>query len=279
MAPASVIDAMESKILQINIARQCGFNLLPTTLVSTASPAECAQLTYPVVVRPDRASLDSSFKAVFLADSVALKAFIGSRDTRKQPVVAQSFVSGPTVVIHGFRARVAGVASLIGFIVTLKNDGVTVTLEPWELSPGIADACQRFVQAAGIVGVFHFELLLDPTTMKLWFLEVNVRLGGTTGKVLVAGYDEPAALLYAFGVIDEAPQSPQSYKRVVNRLAALRCLEKAIRGNGSPVDYPFPDARQVEFRALRSILLYRDEVLRPCHTRNTLAFLSQYISW
>ena len=120
------------------------------------------------------------------------------------------------MVIDGFRACGAKVASLIGFIVTLKNDGVTVTLEPWELSPGITDSCQQFVQAAGLVGVFHFELLLEPATTKLWFLEVNARLGGTTGKALAAGYDEPAALLYAFGVINEAPQSPQSYKRVVS---------------------------------------------------------------
>jgi predicted ATP-grasp superfamily ATP-dependent carboligase len=268
---------MESKILQIHIAQQCGFDVLPATLVSTANDAECTQLTYPVVVRPDRASIDSSFKAVFLAGSVDLKTFISSLDTRKPPVVAQSYVSGPTVVIHGFRACEAKVAPLIGFVVALKNDGVTVTLEPWELPPGITDACQRFVQAADLVGVFHFELLLDPATTKLWFLEVNVRLGGTTGKVLVAGYDEPAALLYAFGVIGEAPHSPRSYKRVVSRLAALRCLEKVIRGKGSPVDYPFPDAKQVAFRALRSIVLYRDEVLRPCHLRNTLAFLSQYI--
>ena len=81
MAQANVIDAMESKILQIHIARQCGFDLLPTTLVSTANLAECAKLTYPVVVRPDRASIDSSFKAVFLTDSFALKAFFSSRDS------------------------------------------------------------------------------------------------------------------------------------------------------------------------------------------------------
>lgn len=278
MAPVDVIEAMESKCLQIEIARQCGFDVLPTALVSAANLAEWAHLSYPIVVRPDRASIDSSFKVAFLADAAALNAFVRSRETRAPAIVAQTFVSGPTVVVHGFRGIGMPAATLIGFVVALKNDGVTVTLEPCDLTREITDACQRFVAAAGLVGVFHFELLLDPTTAKLWFLEVNARLGGTTGKVVVAGYDEPAALLYAFGVIPLAPNAPKSYKAVVSRLAAFRCIDKAIRGKGSPVDYPFPDARLVAFRALRSMVLYRDEVLRPFHPRSTLAFLSQYIS-
>lgn len=274
--PAGVIDAMESKVIQIGLATQVGFDVLPTALVSAETHVDVIGVEFPLVLRPDRASLDTSFKAEFIADAMVLRQFFELRSPVAPAVVAQPFVSGPSVVLHGFRGFGDRTATMIGFIARLKNDGVTATLEPWAMSPEIELTCQEFARRAGLVGVFHFDLLLDDQSDKVWFLEVNARLGGTTGKAYAAGYDEPAALLHAFGLVGRAPNSRRRHVPVVNRLAALHCLGRALRGTGSTVDYPFPSRARVLASSIRALMCYRDEVVRPLHPRSTFAFFSQY---
>ena len=55
---------------------------------------------------------------------------------------------------------------------------------------------QRFVESEGLTGPFHFELAgLKSADHRIYFLEINCRLGGTTAKVMQLGYDEPGLLL------------------------------------------------------------------------------------
>ena len=275
-SPADVIVAMESKALQVNLARASGFDVLPTTLLTSAEQASAGGISYPLVLRPDRASLDPSFKAMFIHGADELERFFAGRAPGAPAVVAQRFIDGPNVVVHGSRSTSGELLGLSGYIVRLKNDGVSVTLEPWALPLSLSAACNAFAVRAGLVGVFHFDLLFDVATAGVWFLEVNARLGGTTAKVCASGYDEPKALLWAFGLSAPPTLALSTAVPVVNRLAALRCLIKAVRGSGSPVDHPFPSRRAVALRSLRAMFGFRDEVLRPLHPLGTLAFLSQY---
>jgi len=196
-AAAEVITAMESKTQQVELAKACGFDVLPTRSFRSDDRESFSILPFPLVLRPDRASVDPSFKAEFVEDVGELGRFLGARGSDAPPVVAQPFVSGPNVVVHGARTGVGEMLPLQGYIGRLKNDGVTVMLEPWPLTEQLAQACRDFAQRARLVGVFHFDLLLDPRTDQVWFLEVNARLGGTTAKVYASGYDEPRALLWA----------------------------------------------------------------------------------
>ncbi|MBL8424399.1 MAG: hypothetical protein JNK06_13035 [Candidatus Accumulibacter phosphatis] len=276
-APADVIAAMESKTLQVELAQACGLDVLPTHRVRSDDWESLSILPFPLVLRPDRASVDPSFKAEFVQDSGQLARFLGARGTDAPTVVAQPFVGGPNVVVHGARTRAGEMLALQGYIGRLKNDGVTVMLEPWPLTEQLARACREFAQRACLVGVFHFDLLLDPGTDQVWFLEVNARLGGTTAKVYASGYDEPRALLWAFGLSKAPGVAEHGGVPVVNRLAAARCAIRAIGGKGTPVDFPFPSRSAVFWQALRASLTFRDEVLRPLRPLGTLVFLSQYL--
>ena len=276
-AAAEVITVMESKTQQVELAKACGFDVLPTRSFRSDDRESFSILPFPLVLRPDRASVDPSFKAEFVEDVGELGRFLGARGSDAPPVVAQPFVSGPNVVVHGARTGVGEMLPLQGYIGRLKNDGVTVMLEPWPLTERLAQACRDFAQRARLVGVFHFDLLLDPRTDQVWFLEVNARLGGTTAKVYASGYDEPRALLWAFGLSKAPEAAADGGVPVVNRLAAARCAIRAIGGKGTPVDFPFPSRSAVFWRALRASLTFRDEVLRPLRPFGTIVFLSQYL--
>lgn len=277
--PAELMMRLESKVEQAELGRRAGFDVLPTLLIDADNAERSGPaLKFPQVIRPDRASLDPAFKAEFIEDASALLRFVLARPVSAPRVVAQPFVNGPNVVVHGSRSEHGEVGRMHAFIGRLKHGGVTVSLEPFELPTEVETACCRFVNELELCGVFHFDLMLDPETGRIWFLEVNARFGGTTAKVLAAGYDEPRAMLQAFGLlaVDVNERPLDALRPVVNRMAALKCLLAGIRGKGSRIDYPFPNRTQQVWASLRAICGYRDEVLTLRDLRSALAFLSQY---
>lgn len=277
--PASTMLQLSSKMEQLRLGQEAGFQTLPTALVD----ADCVDalaptLRYPLALRPDDANIDNSFKAEYIADANALRHFIASRPPKSMAVVAQPFVRGPSLVVHGSRDLQGMPGTMHAYIGHLKHQGVTVSIEPFDLPRNVLAACESFAHAVDLHGVFHFDLMLEQTTGAIWFLEVNARLGGTTAKVCASGYDEPLAMLRAFGLV--APKVPASSKNpqrpAVNRIAAIKSTLASLRGNGSLIDYPYPD-RSLQLRSsLRAMLTYRDEVLTPHNPKGTLAFLSQY---
>ena len=76
------------------------------------------------------------------------------------------------------------------FVAPRKFEGVTLTIMPAVFPPNVEQYCRDFVESAGVTGCFHFELLFSPYDNRAWFLEINVRLGGTTDKVTRLGFDE-----------------------------------------------------------------------------------------
>lgn len=270
---AATMNMLESKIEQIDLAQRAGFDVLPTTVLS--APASNLSADFPLVLRPDRASLDASFKAEFISSKDALERFLAGRGTGAPPIVAQRFIRGPSLVVHGSRYADGRHGPLFAFVSKIKNAGVAVALEPRSLDPRVATACKRFADLAELRGAFHFDLMIDEVDQRIWFLEVNARFGGTTGKVFAAGYDEPMVMLRAHGLVECADGAPRLHS-VVNRVALARCLSNVFRGSASPIDYPYPDRRRLSMSALQAMLFCRDEVVSVRRLRTSMAFLSQY---
>ncbi len=270
---AATMNMLESKIQQIDLAQRAGFDVLPTAVVSV--PGSQLSTDFPVVLRPDRASQDASFKAEFVSSKDTLKRFLAGRAKGAPPVVAQRFIRGPSLVVHGSRHADGRHGPLFAFVSKIKNAGVAVALEPTSLDPRVASACMCFADLAELRGAFHFDLMIDETDKRIWFLEVNARFGGTTGKVFAAGYDEPMVMLRAHGMVECADGAARLHS-VVNRVALARCLGKALRGDASPIDYPLPDRRRLSLWALQAMLFFRDEVVSVRRFRSAMAFLSQY---
>ena len=156
-------------------------------------------------------------------------------------MIAQPLRILPNLVVHGARSESGEILALQPFLVPRKFEGVTLSIKRADFPPGVEKCCRDFIQAAGLTGCFHFELLLSPREDRAYYLEINARLGGTTDKVTRLGFDEPGLLLAAFGLLPM--QTGTSFaalsgRTAVNKLKVLQHLEWALRGKLCDLDYP-----------------------------------------
>lgn len=277
--PPEVFRTLASKSEQMALARDAGMRVLPTWILHPGTEIDRLDLVFPLVLRPDRAdTVAPSFKAKLIHDKAALGRFLGALESHSGPVVAQPFLACPNLVVHGYRNASDQSGGHCAFRADVKYSGVCVTLCPIDIPSGLDASCDSFERSLGVRGVFHYDFLWDGPDRAPIFLEMNGRLGGTTGKTFAAGYDEPAALLQAFGVVTPAGAAPLVPKRMrcaVSRLAALRCLAATLRGRGSLLDFPYPDRRALLRSLMPAIATWSDEVMQLRDPHATLAFLSQ----
>ena len=137
--------------------------------------------------------------------------------------------------------------------------------------------CRRFAAGLGLSGVFHFDLLQDTASGQVYFLEANGRLGGTTGKVLALGWDEPASLPYVHGAIcaDLPPADLHPGALAYNAQAALKFLLRSMRGALTTLDHPDASSFEAATSLLRMLVIGRDEVDIWRAPRWALAFHAQ----
>ncbi len=255
-----VLEPLLDKARQIELARECGFDLLPTwTLVSTEAIAAIPTAAFPVVVRPSR---NDSARPVFKALAVNTRADLGRlcAQTRwSRAPIAQPFRLGPNYVLHGVRSESGEMLALRLFKAYRKYRGFTTSMAPVHLTSGMEKSARRFVEAAGLTGPFHFELLGSDTDDRLYFLEINCRLGGTTAKVMQLGYDEPGLLLEAFRLRGPEPLPlPRVYPRATTISLNLAQALDALRNRHDPLAYPQPPRVRAFFAAIREALTVHD---------------------
>jgi predicted ATP-grasp superfamily ATP-dependent carboligase len=258
-----ILEPLLDKAHQIELARECGFDLLPTwTLASAEAIATIPNAAFPVVVRP---SLNDSarpiFKALVMNNREELSRVYASTQWSRAPI-AQPFRLGPNYVLHGVRSESGEMLALRLFKAYRKYRGFTTSMTPVHLSAGMEKSARRFVEAAGLTGPFHFELLGSDTDDRLYFLEINCRLGGTTAKVMQLGFDEPGLLLEAFKLHGPEPLPvlrvyPRATTISLNLVQAL----DALRNQQDPLAYPQPRRMRAVFAAIWEALTVRDGLL------------------
>lgn len=265
-----------SKAIQIESAQASGFNVLPTWLLRAGQTDGLEQLPYPIVLRPDRQeNVRPLFKVELVNSADETVRFLRHLETGSGAVVAQQYVAGPSVVIHGSRNRDGADGGFYEYVVDVKYQGVSATIRPVPLSPETETACRAFAERENLAGVFHFDLVLDEHGTE-WFLEVNGRMGGTTAKAYASGLDEPASLLSSFGLIENGSAEGGAFRKpVVSRIAVTKCLLSVFRGTAKTIDYPYPNVKLLLHSALGSFLTWRDEVISLKHFRTSISYLFQ----
>ncbi|GAB0055917.1 hypothetical protein SIID45300_00216 [Candidatus Magnetaquicoccaceae bacterium FCR-1] len=273
------LDFLDAKSRQAELARACGFAVLPTWHADRDHLPLIPAGAFPVVARPDGSgSAEPMFKIKILHTPAALTTWLGSFRKLDRPVLLQPFIDGPNLVIHAATDANGTPFALAAFLVRRKFEGVTLTLEPAPLDPSLRAACTAFCQGAGLHGCLHFELLLDPRDATPWFLEVNGRLGGTTGKVHLLGFDEPRLLLSAHGVLPYPPAAGTPQDGVVcNRLALTKLLLAMARQDPDLAHDPSGLPRTWR-DLLTGFLLWRDEIFRRDDPRVTLWYLRDWLA-
>ena len=258
------LEPLLDKAHQIELARECDFDLLPTwTLSSAESIAAIPNSAFPVVVRP---SLNDSarpiFKALVINDRVELNHVYTSTQWSRAPI-AQPYRLGPNYVLHGVRAESGEMLAMQLFKAYRKYRGFTTSMTPVHMPAGLEKSAQRFVESAGLTGPFHFELLGSDTDDRMYFLEINCRLGGTTAKVMQLGFDEPGLMLEAFNL---QPPRQLPLLRVYTRattisLNLVQALD-ALRNRRDPLAYPQPSRLRTILAAIREALTVHDGLLQ-----------------
>jgi hypothetical protein len=259
-----VLERLLDKSHQINLARECGFDLLPTwTLPSNEAIAGLPDAAFPVVIRPSlNDSARPTFKAMVMDSREDLSRVYTATQWSRDPIV-QPFRLGPNYVLHGVRSQSGEMLALRLFKAYRKYRGFTTSIAPVPFPAGLESCARKFIETEGLTGPFHFELLGADTDTRLNFLEINCRLGGTTAKVMQLGYDEPGLLLEAFSLQPPQPLPPlRVYSRATTiSLNVVQALD-ALRNRRDPLAYPQPSRLRSILAAIREALMVHDGLLQ-----------------
>jgi len=266
---------LESKVRQADLAAEAGLPLMPTFVLDRDT--ERLDAAGPLVLRPDVSRLvRPNFKVKLIDGAQQALAVAHGMTSPEGRIIVQPFVAGPNLVVHAARAEDGSWDHHEAFLTEIKSGGLAVALRPYPLPDSLVAACRRFEQAVGLRGVFHYDFILDAATGQASFLEVNPRLGGTTGKVYAAGYDEPAMLASAY--LDAGAHRVDvggARRPSISRIAAVRYAMSLLRQAPSQLDHP-PRRDGKAFGSLaRALVLHRDEVFRLTDVIGNSAYLLQ----
>jgi hypothetical protein len=178
------------------------------------------------------------------------------------PLLAQPFVSGPNLVVHCCRSVDGEWMGTHGYSAPIKSDGFAVVLEDATLSEELESACRKFAELSNATGSFHFDLLQSDKDGSVYFLEINLRLGGSTAKVLLLGLDEPVNMVRAFGYEPACPPKPPKHHRAAGSLRMiLRHAGNVISDCAADISYPRKRSLQTFQTLLRYALMLKDPSL------------------
>ena len=274
---AESLQRLFDKRNQIELAKKSGFTVLPTWLIESVGDVhQIAVEHFPVCIRPSRLdSVQPNFKAEVLDSSLALTHFVQSLSVIREQLIVQPFVSGPNLVVHGVRSPGGQITAMKAFIAYRKHQGFTLALRPERLSPELELCCRKFAELSDLSGSFHYDLLVSSEDGKVYFLEVNARLGGTTDKVWRLGFDEPGALLEAFGVTPVLAQTRQTptVPFVVGKRLMAHNLIAALRGRLPVIDFPHTGRTLQVLYSVWAILFFHDSVLDWSDVRGGIWYL------
>lgn len=267
-----VIQKVLSKGEQLRVAREVGFELLPTYLIEYDNYQEVAPEHFPLCLRPDApGTVTPAFKVHIVQDRQDLTRMLHTITRMDRPLLAQPFVNLPNLVVHGSRTVKGTVIGMQSFLVERKFQGVTLTIRPTSMERSLATLCSDFVERFALVGCFHFEFLFDPGSGKAFFLEINGRLGGTTAKVYACGYDEPLLALEAYGVCESGKQLIRNCV-VSGKHALIKYLIYTITNKVTHLDYPMEHPVPRLLKTLWAAVRCKDEILSRADPQGSFSF-------
>jgi hypothetical protein len=271
-SPESLVGIL-SKRHQLDLAKNAGMSVLPTHLLASVEDADAIPTShFPLVLRPDRqGDVSPEFKVQLVKSAEQLRvAICGCR--LASPLLAQPFKPFPNLLVHGARSVTGEVIATRCYLIARKFEGVSLTVEPRSFPDGLETRCRDFATLAGLTGCYHFEFLFSPAENRAHFLEVNVRLGGTTDKVVRTGFDEPALLLQAYGIAAIGPPSRGRRRRVVNKRTLLRHMMWAAKGRLTELDYPDVSRFMHIAYSCRDLVIAKDSIFDWRDVRGSIRF-------
>jgi hypothetical protein len=272
--PKSTIRSLLSKQKQLEVAQNVGFDILPTYLIDRRRETieSVPEMDFPLCLRPDNPdAVRPAFKVQLVDSRNELIRYVSQLEKLDKPLLGQRFADLPNLVVHGARTTSGNAIGLQAFIVENKFQGVSLTIRSVDLEEPLRRHCIKFVDAFGLTGNYHFEFLWDRPRDKVYFLEINGRLGGTTAKVLALGYDEPILALESYGVCESRPQAIRN-SIVSSKHALMKHAIYAMKGRLTRMDFPISSNSAKFLKSLYGLFRYKDEILTVSDIKGTMAF-------
>jgi hypothetical protein len=275
--PAAVLERFLSKRNQVDVAREAGFNLLPTWLFESLNDVpQVPPEEYPICLRPSYPnSTYPKLKAKVIRSSEELRSFLGSFSSITSPLIGQPFHPGPNLVVHGARSC-EGILEMRGFLAYRKFGGLSLCVENTTMPAELAAGCRNFAELSGIVGAFHYDLLRSDRDGRTYFLEINIRMGGSTPKVMYLGHDEHTLALKGFGLASpHVPEPLQTSVSVASKRMLLQSVWHRLTHRPLELDYPLNNGTAELARILREFAITKDPFLSARDLRGTLWYCSR----
>jgi hypothetical protein len=188
--------------------------------------------------------------------------FIGGIRAFGDGIIAQPFLSLPNAILHCTSNEDGELLNYKGFLVDRKFEGLTLRIRPMPVPEDIISKIAIFSRYFQLSGPYHFEFLYSPVTGEWKYLEVNVRFGGTTEKVIWFGVNEPANCLLAYGLA--GPRPPRKFSTrsfaVVNKQAVLRHLLTMIKRGPELWDFPRESRFAAAMHSFGDLLFAKDAI-------------------
>jgi predicted ATP-grasp superfamily ATP-dependent carboligase len=194
--PAAAKLALD-KALQIETARRAGFQVLETTVASTAAEVRSQASRLPLILKSAGAVTAQNGRLVktpcWICGTPAELEKAIQQWSERTPLLAQSFVQGTGEGIFGM-ALPGGIKTWSAHrrlrMMNPHGSGSSAAISQPVPAELMAPA-QRFVDQAGWRGLFMIELLRD-TSGQRWFMEFNGRPWGSTALSRRQGLEYPA---------------------------------------------------------------------------------------
>jgi len=277
LAPAfSTLKLLASKKQQIVLAKKANFDILPTWYLSVPEDYRKVPVeSFPICLRPSTdGTVKPGLKAKMISSPDELFRFLRHIELIDAPIIAQPFQNSPSLIVHGVRSESGQVIALRAFSVPRRFEGLALVLNETTLPEKIKKPCEQFAYDSGITGAFHYDLIFSPNRKFLYFLEINIRFGGTTDKVLRMGFDEPALMLAAYGLRGRSDEKYHGGKhsRIVNKRAILKHMLFVLKDQLTAIDYP-PSRRLTHLAySLKDFFTTKDSVFDWKDLRGSLWF-------
>ncbi|MEM1145868.1 MAG: hypothetical protein AAGI88_25120, partial [Pseudomonadota bacterium] len=129
--------------------------------------------------------------------------------------------------------------------------------------------CRAMVETMGYVGVGHFEFVKKNDSY--FFLDLNMRFGGTTNKALACGHSEGGALAWSYNLAP-LPSSKPIVRSATNKRTLLTACFSALANKWTEIDYPSGSAAVRFLKVLSFLFSTRDEIFAWGNLRLIAAF-------
>jgi hypothetical protein len=275
--PATVLERFLSKRNQVDVARESGFNLLPTWLFESSNDVpQVPPEEYPICLRPSYPnSTDPTLKAKVIRSPAELRGFLDSFASITSPLIGQPFHPGPNLVVHGARSC-EGILGMRGFLAYRKFGGLSLCIKNTTIPAELAASCRNFAELSGIAGAFHYDLLRSDRDGRTYFLEINIRMGGSTPKVMCLGHDEHTLALNGFGLAPpQVPGPLQTCVSVASKRMLLQSVWHSLTHRPQELNYPLNGGTAELAHILREFAVTKDPFISARDLRGTLWYCSR----